>query len=117
MTTLAQEFGISDHGLAKACAGYRIPVPPRGDWAKVVAADQPQIPPFLEMKNRSLDRLSSRGATASFPGSVADLACKRKTERDSQGAAIRPRRDMPLPMVDAPHAGCALSEIFGQMTA
>lgn len=30
MTALAQEFGISDRGLAKVCSRHRIPVPPRG---------------------------------------------------------------------------------------
>lgn len=35
MSTLAIEFGISDRGLAKVCGRHRIPVPPRGYWAKV----------------------------------------------------------------------------------
>ncbi len=33
MTKLAEEFGISDVGLAKICRRNNIPVPPRGYWA------------------------------------------------------------------------------------
>ena len=34
---LAEEFGLSDRGLAKICERHRIPVPPRGYWAKLAA--------------------------------------------------------------------------------
>src|SRR5882724_6216619 len=37
MRSLATRYLISDRGLAKACAGARIPVPPPGYWAKVQA--------------------------------------------------------------------------------
>ena len=35
ITHAAKELGISDRGLAKKCAVYNIPVPPRGYWAKL----------------------------------------------------------------------------------
>jgi hypothetical protein len=34
MRTIASSIGVSDVGLAKACRAARIPVPPRGWWAK-----------------------------------------------------------------------------------
>jgi hypothetical protein len=34
MLTLAAEFGFSDRGLAKLCGRHRVPVPPRGYWAR-----------------------------------------------------------------------------------
>lgn len=37
MRTLANQFGCSDRGLAKVCARHRIPLPPRGYWAKLAA--------------------------------------------------------------------------------
>lgn len=37
MKTQAQELGISDVGLAKACRKVNIPRPPRGYWAKLKA--------------------------------------------------------------------------------
>ncbi len=34
MQQLAKELGVSEVGLAKTCRRHRIPVPPRGYWAK-----------------------------------------------------------------------------------
>jgi hypothetical protein len=36
--SVAKELGISGRGLAKICARFEIPVPPRGYWAKLAAA-------------------------------------------------------------------------------
>lgn len=37
VSILAEEWGLSDRGLSKACRKLKIPVPPRGYWAKVEA--------------------------------------------------------------------------------
>lgn len=37
MSKLAEDFGISDRGLAKICARYAIPTPKKGHWAKLRA--------------------------------------------------------------------------------
>jgi len=37
MTTVAKRYAISDVGLRKICVKLDIPVPPRGNWARVVA--------------------------------------------------------------------------------
>lgn len=37
MAKLAREFQLSDRGMAKLCQRERIPVPPRGYWAKLAA--------------------------------------------------------------------------------
>ncbi|QQR74042.1 MAG: hypothetical protein IPJ17_00085 [Holophagales bacterium] len=42
--TLATEWGLSGRGLAKACKRLRIPVPPRGYWARVAAGQRPSRP-------------------------------------------------------------------------
>ena len=107
MTALAEEFGISDRGLAKTCNRHRIPVPPRGYWAKVAAGEQPKVPPFLELRDRSLDIITIRGATASLPESVAELARKRKIERESRLTPIRRATDEPLAVIETPHAAVA----------
>ncbi|MGE0641782.1 MAG: hypothetical protein AB7G12_07350 [Thermoanaerobaculia bacterium] len=41
---LASEWGLSGRGLAKACRRLRIPVPPRGYWARVAAGQRPRRP-------------------------------------------------------------------------
>lgn len=49
--TLAEEWNLSGRGLAKACARLKIPVPPRGYWARVNAGQRirrpklPKLPP------------------------------------------------------------------------
>jgi hypothetical protein len=42
--TLALQWGLTGRGLAKACARLRIPVPPRGYWARVSAGQRPRRP-------------------------------------------------------------------------
>lgn len=44
--TLAKEWGLSGRGLAKACRRLRIPVPPRGYWARVAAGQRLSRPPL-----------------------------------------------------------------------
>jgi len=54
---LAAEFGISDVALAKRCRALKIPVPPRGYWARVAAGQEPRrpaLPPFTERKRAML---------------------------------------------------------------
>jgi hypothetical protein len=46
MSKLAREFDISDVGLAKVCASYGIPRPPRGYWARAAAGRVPPRPPL-----------------------------------------------------------------------
>jgi hypothetical protein len=51
MVTLAREWGLSDRGLAKACRRLKIPVPPRGYWARKAAGKavrKPQLPDLNE---------------------------------------------------------------------
>lgn len=103
MSTLAIEFGISDRGLAKVCGRHRIPVPPRGYWAKVAAGEQPKVPPFLEWKDRSLDQVIVRGAISSLPDSIAELAMKRKAERLGRRPSEKAASDVPLSTVTIPH--------------
>lgn len=48
---LAKEWGLSGRGLSKACSRLKIPVPPRGYWARVAAGQRvhcpklPSLPP------------------------------------------------------------------------
>ena len=46
MYLLAGQFRLSDRGLAKLCARYGIPVPPRGYWNKLKAG---RPPPTFEL--------------------------------------------------------------------
>lgn len=43
---LAEEFGLSDQGLAKICKKFEIPRPPRGYWAKLEAGKKVEQAPL-----------------------------------------------------------------------
>jgi len=44
MTTVAATWDMSGRGLAKPCRRLKIPVPPRGYWAKLQAGKKPRRP-------------------------------------------------------------------------
>jgi len=53
MSRLAEQYGISDNGLAKICRREDIPYPPRGYWAKHAAGKAPERTPLLESDRAS----------------------------------------------------------------
>src|SRR5438132_6961131 len=46
MSKLARRLGLSDRGLAKACARANVPVPGRGYWAKLRHGKRVHRPPL-----------------------------------------------------------------------
>lgn len=55
MSTVAQRLGISDVGLAKACARAGIPTPPRGYWAKRQAGKPAKRPALRSARDGETD--------------------------------------------------------------
>jgi DNA-binding phage protein len=49
--TLANEYGLSNVGLGKACRRHDIPVPPRGYWARKAAGQKLRRPPLPPRKD------------------------------------------------------------------
>ena len=43
---LARSWGLSGRGLAKACEKIRVPVPPRGYWAKLQLGEESRVRSF-----------------------------------------------------------------------
>lgn len=54
MTRLAEEYGLSDNGLAKICKRENIPCPPRGYWAKHFVGKAPKQTPLPKLSNPHL---------------------------------------------------------------
>ena len=50
---LATEFGISDVALHKICRRHKIPVPPRGYWAKLAAGKKVASFPYPRSTTRA----------------------------------------------------------------
>lgn len=59
MRTIAQEYGISDVGLAKVCRKLMIPLPGRGYWAKKEAGQAVTRLPLPPIKDKVLVRRGS----------------------------------------------------------
>jgi hypothetical protein len=53
MSTLAQDFGITDVGLAKRCRAVDVPIPYRGYWARVAAGQTPAKTPLPKYRTRT----------------------------------------------------------------
>lgn len=56
VTELAVEFGISDVAPAKRCQYIKIPLPPRGNWARV-AAGRTRHRLAADIRNPALSRV------------------------------------------------------------
>jgi hypothetical protein len=52
---LAEQFGLSDRGLAKICLRHQVPVPGRGYWAKLEAGRPVQRTPLAKYENPGLE--------------------------------------------------------------
>jgi F0F1-type ATP synthase epsilon subunit len=53
MSTLANEFGITDVGLAKRCRAVDVPIPYRGYWARRAAGQTPPRLPLPKYRTRT----------------------------------------------------------------
>ncbi len=62
MRTLAEKYGVSDVGLAKACNRHKIPRPPRGYWAKLAHGKEPPRAPLPPLDDERLDTVRFSGA-------------------------------------------------------
>ncbi len=61
MTRVAEDFGLSDQGLAKICAKHSIPRPPRGYWAKLAAGKAVETIPLPNGSGGNAIRIGTSG--------------------------------------------------------
>lgn len=61
ISKLAEQFEISDRGLAKICARYHVAVPGRGYWAKVEAGQPATKTPLWKTDNPALETIHIGG--------------------------------------------------------
>jgi hypothetical protein len=74
MQKLAVEFGFSDRGFAKLCRRYKVPVPPRGYWARIQVGQSVQrIPlPFVSQANLSTIEINFRERQPAVEGTATE---------------------------------------------
>jgi len=71
MQALAQEFGISDVGLAKICKRNNIPRPERGYWAKLYSGRKIKRPPLPKAAKRNAVVRINRTETIDIPADTS----------------------------------------------
>lgn len=103
VTKLAGDFGMSDRGFSKLCTRHKVPTPPRGYWARIEAGAEPQIPPFLELRDRSLDVVRINSAFHALPSDVRDAIEERKSVRSRPTKRKAAQASETLPTFDKPH--------------
>lgn len=102
VTKVAAELGISDVALHKICRKHKIPVPPRGHWAKLAAGKPVKITPLPKNSSNSMMRVQIIGSpTQNLPESVLEAQRQAKSleaendqsRPDESSAAISPHVD------------------------
>lgn len=86
---VAESFGLSDVGLAKVCDRHRVPVPPRGYWARKEAGKKVKQAIFAEVDDPFLDRVEITSARDALPEPVREIVERRRSERKAATRASR----------------------------
>src|SRR5215831_12145342 len=81
---VASEFGISDRGLAKLCARHKVPVPPRGYWARLAAGKGVLQFKLQDIDEPDLDRVEISGALTALPTETRRAIAEAKAERKAE---------------------------------
>ncbi|MGO4569609.1 hypothetical protein AB4Z52_32340 [Rhizobium sp. 2YAF20] len=99
---LADQFGISDRGLAKTCERFHIAVPGRGYWAKIEAGLPATKTPLWKTDNSAFQTIEIGGAQHRGNPQLAFAA---KAEQDAVLAAgAEPATKVKAPVVRKPVA-------------
>jgi len=70
MSQLANDFGISDVGLAKRCKAVDVPIPYRGYWARVAAGQSPHKLPLPKYRTPSSPASAASPAMRTGPKEI-----------------------------------------------
>lgn len=95
---VAKDFGMSDVALAKRCRAVRVPIPPRGYWAKVAAGKTPRKTPLPKHRSgryadAATESMPDTGPTVTFTPRPAPPPPEPETPPSPEAAALRARID------------------------
>ncbi len=105
LTRLADDFGLSDVGLAKICERHRVPTPPRGYWAKKEAGKKVKQTIFIQVDDPLLNKVEIAASRDKLPEPVREIVEQRRAERKASLRPPRPATMTPPTVnpVEAPH--------------
>ncbi len=81
MTKAAEQLGLSDVGLKKICARYRVPSPGRGYWAKKDAGKPVKQLRLHETADPQEERIVIRGSEDRLPDAVREIISRERARR------------------------------------
>jgi hypothetical protein len=99
VTKPAEQFGISDRGLAKICERYRVPSPPRGYWAKLEAGAKPKRA-ILETSDEALNVIEINPTLSAMPPEARLIVEKARAERKAQKASKAAKGNAERPILE-----------------
>ena len=94
MRTLAQQYGLSDVGLAKVCKKHDIPRPPVGYWAKLQHGKPVEQPPLPDSSSDGAIEISNPGDRQASESAEADSTVQ-------QLAAEEKKKDAKIEIADS----------------
>lgn len=102
---LAEEFNLSDRGLAKICERHRVPVPPRGYWAKLAVGKKVKQTRLYDVDDPFLNRVDIIVRHNNLPAETKSILDKARQDRAArkkqEPRAVKPVE--PFPPVEKPH--------------
>jgi hypothetical protein len=111
VSRLAEEYAISNVGLAKICGRAGVPTPPRGYWALLEAGRAPARPPLPRAPNIPNIRLMPRADPLATPEHAALSARLAEERRPENQVVVLERLSSPCELVQA--AKAALQDTKG----
>ena len=96
ITKLAEDFGLSDVGLAKICERHRVPTPPRGYWARKEAGQKVKQTIFVQVDDAQLDRVEIHSSRHELPEPVRIVVERQRKERAERLRPARPQQATPV---------------------
>ncbi len=115
---LAEQYGLSDRGLAKICERHLVPPPPRGYWAKIQAGQSPKKPKLRSVDNTDLHIVhigKNVRKPSTYVAQVLEAAEAALAEDDLAAAKASPPERISAPRTP-PEPRCAIQRYEGPVS-
>jgi hypothetical protein len=91
MSELANDFGMSDVGLAKRCRAVDVPIPYRGYWARKAAGPDPPKIPLPKYRSLTPTATAEVPTPAKTPKTVHQHVFEADVGKLGREESVRPR--------------------------
>jgi hypothetical protein len=109
MTSVAEDFGISDVALKKICDKHRVPTPPRGYWAKKEAGKPVKAVKLFDTADPQDEHIVIHGAQNSLPPEVRTVLDEERERRRAKPKVQVSIEPATITAVADPHPAIAVT--------